>query len=60
MLPLVAPTPQDPRQGEHHRGDPNNDEHMVEINMIFGDSISITSSSSVRSAWPNESSQEEG
>jgi hypothetical protein len=43
-MPLLAvPAPQDPRRGEHHREISNGDEHMVEINMIFGGSMSITS-----------------
>jgi hypothetical protein len=43
MPPPAAPTPQDPRQGEHCREIPDGDEHMTEINMIFGGSMSITS-----------------
>jgi hypothetical protein len=35
--------PQDPRWGEHRREIFDGDEHMAEINMIFGDSMSITS-----------------
>jgi hypothetical protein len=43
MLPPATPAPQDPRRGEHHREISDGDEHMVEINMIFGGSMSITS-----------------
>jgi hypothetical protein len=43
MLPPAAPAPQDPHRGKHHREDPNDDEHMVEINMIFRGSMSNTS-----------------
>jgi hypothetical protein len=43
LPPPVEPAPQDPRRGEHHRDDPDGDEHMVEINVIFGGSMSITS-----------------
>jgi hypothetical protein len=43
MPPPPAPAPQDPRRGEHHREDPNGNEHMAEINMIFGGSMSIDS-----------------
>jgi hypothetical protein len=41
-LPAVL-APQNPRLGEHHREDPDDDEHMAEINVIFGGSMSITS-----------------
>jgi hypothetical protein len=43
MLPLAAPAPQDPHQGEHCREVSDGDEHMAEINMTFGGSMSITS-----------------
>jgi hypothetical protein len=43
MLPPAALAPQDPCRGEHHREVSDGDEHMAEINMIFGGSISITS-----------------
>jgi hypothetical protein len=33
----------EPQRGEHHRADPDNDEQMGEINVIFGGSMSITS-----------------
>jgi hypothetical protein len=39
----AALAPQDPHRGEHHREISDGDEHMVEINMIFGGSMSITS-----------------
>jgi hypothetical protein len=43
-MPLpAASTPQDPRRGEHRREVSDGDEHMAEINMIFGGSMSITS-----------------
>jgi hypothetical protein len=42
MPPPAAPAPQDPRQGEHHREISDGDEHMAEINVIFGGSMSIT------------------
>jgi hypothetical protein len=43
MPPPVAPAPQDPHQGEHHREISDGDEHIAEINMIFRGSMSITS-----------------
>jgi hypothetical protein len=43
MPPPAAPAPQDPHQGEHHREISNGDEHMTEINVFFGGSMSITS-----------------
>jgi hypothetical protein len=43
MSPPVAPAPQDPRRGVHRREVSDGDEHMVEINMIFGGSMLITS-----------------
>jgi hypothetical protein len=43
MLPPATPTPLDPRWGEHRREISDRDEHMVEINVIFGGSMSITS-----------------
>jgi hypothetical protein len=43
MSPPAAPSPQDPRRGEHHREVFDGDEHMAKINMIFGGSMSITS-----------------
>jgi hypothetical protein len=39
----VQPAAQEPRRGEHHRTDPNNEDQMDEINMIFRDRLSITS-----------------
>jgi hypothetical protein len=41
MPPPATPAPQDPRRGKHRQEDPNGDEHMAEINMIFGGSMSI-------------------
>jgi hypothetical protein len=43
MPPPVVPAPQDPRRGEHRIDDLDEDEHMAEINVIFGGSMSITS-----------------
>jgi hypothetical protein len=43
MSPAATLTPQDPRRGEHRREISDGDEHMVEINMIFGGSMSIAS-----------------
>jgi hypothetical protein len=37
------PAVQEPHRGEHRRANPNNDDQMDEINMIFGGSMSITS-----------------
>jgi hypothetical protein len=42
MSPPAAPVPQDPRRGEHHREISDGYEHMAEINVIFGGSMSIT------------------
>jgi hypothetical protein len=43
MPPPAASARQDPHRGEHRREVSNGYEHMVEINMIFGGSMSITS-----------------
>jgi hypothetical protein len=43
MPPPATLTPQDPCRGEHRREISDGDEHMVEINMIFGGSMSIAS-----------------
>jgi hypothetical protein len=43
MPPPAALAPQDPHWGEHHRLTSDGDEHMVEINVIFAGSMSITS-----------------
>jgi hypothetical protein len=40
---LEKPTTQEPQRGEHHRADPNNEDQMDEINVIFEGSLSITS-----------------
>jgi hypothetical protein len=45
MPPPAAPAPQDSHRGEHRREISDRDEHMVEINGIFGGSMSITSKS---------------
>jgi hypothetical protein len=43
-MPLpAAPVPQDPHRGEHRWVDPDGDEPMGEINVIFGSSPSIAS-----------------
>jgi hypothetical protein len=43
-MPPPAPlAPQEPRRGNHRRENSDDDEHMVEISMIFGGSMSITS-----------------
>jgi hypothetical protein len=43
-MPPPAPLAlQEPRQGNHHRENSDDDEHMAEINMIFRGSMSITS-----------------
>jgi hypothetical protein len=43
MPPPAALAPQEPRRREHRREISNGDEHMAEINVIFGGSMSITS-----------------
>jgi hypothetical protein len=43
MSPPATSIPQDPRRGEHHRETSDGDEHMTEINVIFGGSMAITS-----------------
>jgi hypothetical protein len=43
MPPPATPAPQVPCRGEHRREISDGDEHMAEINMIFGASMSITS-----------------
>jgi hypothetical protein len=43
MPPLAALAPQDPCRGEHRREICDGDEHMAEINVVFGGSMSITS-----------------
>jgi hypothetical protein len=42
MSSPVASAPQEPHQGQHHQVDPNDDEQIGEINVIFGGSMSIT------------------
>jgi hypothetical protein len=37
------PVAQEPWRGDHHRADPDNDDHLDEINVIFGGSLSIVS-----------------
>jgi hypothetical protein len=46
MSSPAALAPQDPRRGEHRRETSDGDEHMAEINVIFGCSMSITSKTS--------------
>jgi hypothetical protein len=41
-MPLPAPVAQEPHRGEHRRDDPDNEEEMDEINVIFGGSMLIT------------------
>jgi hypothetical protein len=43
ILSPAAPVPQEPHQGEHRQINPDGDEQMREINVIFGGSMSITS-----------------
>jgi hypothetical protein len=43
MPPPAPPAPQEPRRGNHCRENSDDDEHMAEISMIFGGSMSITS-----------------
>jgi hypothetical protein len=43
MPPPAAPVSQKPHRGEHRWVVPNNSEHMGEINVIFGGSMSIAS-----------------
>jgi hypothetical protein len=43
MAPPVALVAQEPRQGKPHRANPDDDEQMREINMIFGGNMSIAS-----------------
>jgi hypothetical protein len=47
MPPPVALAPQDPRRGEHHQGDPDGDDHMAEINLIFTGSMMWTSTPAI-------------
>jgi hypothetical protein len=37
------PVAQEPWRGDHHWADPDNDDHLDEINVIFGGSLSIVS-----------------
>jgi hypothetical protein len=62
MPPPATSVPQEARRGEHHRVDPDGDEQLGEINVIFRGSISITSKtqgkrSSARLAWLSVLSQ---
>jgi hypothetical protein len=43
MSSPAASAPQDPRRGEHRQEVFDGDDHMAEINMIFGGSMSISS-----------------
>jgi hypothetical protein len=43
MSPPVAPVAQEPRRGEHRWADPDNEDQMGEITVIFGGSMSIAS-----------------
>jgi hypothetical protein len=40
---LEKPAAQEPRRGEHRWADPDNDDQLDEINVIFGCSMSIVS-----------------
>jgi hypothetical protein len=37
------PAALEPHRGEHHRADPDNEDQIDEINVIFGGSVSIAS-----------------
>jgi hypothetical protein len=39
----AQPVAQESRRGEHHQGDPDNDNQLDEINVIFRGSMSIAS-----------------
>jgi hypothetical protein len=43
MPPPAPPAPQEPRRGNHHWENSDDDEHMTEISMIFEGSMSFTS-----------------
>jgi hypothetical protein len=43
MQPPATSATQDPRRGEHRRDDPDGDEHMAEIIVIFEGSMFIAS-----------------
>jgi hypothetical protein len=43
MPPPPAPVTQDPHRGEHRQTDPDNEDQMWEINVIFKSSMSIPS-----------------
>jgi hypothetical protein len=43
MTPPAAPVAQEPCRGENHRVDPDGDEQMGEINVVFRGSMSIAS-----------------
>jgi hypothetical protein len=38
-----APVAKEPHRGKYYRADPDNEDQMGEIKVIFGDSMSITS-----------------
>jgi hypothetical protein len=64
MPPLAQLAPQEPQRGNHRRENSDDDEHMVEISMIFGGSMSITSKMQGKklqrgSVWLSGSSQKE-
>jgi hypothetical protein len=42
-MPPLAAVAQEPCRGEHHQADPNNEDQMWEINVIFEGSMSIAS-----------------
>jgi hypothetical protein len=43
MVPSAAPAPKEPRRGEHRWVNPDGDEQMGEINVIFEGGVSIAS-----------------
>jgi hypothetical protein len=61
----AAPVAQEPHRGKHHRANPlDDDEQIGEINVIFGDNMSIASKTQGkkfigRSAWLSALSPEE-
>jgi hypothetical protein len=47
-MPSATPVAQEPRRGEHRCADPDNEDQMGEINVIFGGSMSIISKTQER------------
>jgi hypothetical protein len=52
-MPPPVPVTQEPCRGEHRQADPDNEDQMGEINVIFRGSLNV------RSAWLNALSLEE-